>query len=1024
MRKLRFILAALGVAMATLGAGAADYTSFLAQDRGFTKVTTFNDIVADANYYYILASAENTGLIVGVGAYEGKPDWASTESKALRYKSADTDPVLDLSNFFTIEKNGQYIGLRNAVYSADLFQTHDNAGYMYVNTYTDKSLDEWSYLTPTYQDGYWFFESGKYPMSSGNWACGYLGPWNKSVAAGEPIALNRRNTAGDEAGHYCLFRIAKADYEVLYKDLNYIQLLSATTTNPVDATWLITNPSFETGDETGWTLQYKDANNNEFKTREYGMTYKEGGYLMNVYQLWNDHSVSQVVNDVPSGEYELSAVLCSWADRTATLTGQASLASATATAQGIDDQTGIPVSVNVKVGNDQQLTIIANSTTDWWSDGHTDDYYKQLFYKVDNVRLTCKGVYLNGFSKPLPNDETTLLKAGQWYYYDVDYCMEYWLVGNINSMVYSTDGEKLMDAVTTDNVQRQMTLPKGRVYFKTTRSDATLRIEGLRDVQELGSFTAVALNVDGLPNSIAGITLNEDGPGSDGTKKISKYLASKNYDFIGCSEDFNYNGSLMESLGDYSCGTIRSTLSVGGIFGGFPFDTDGLNLIWKKSTTSATNETWTRWNDTESTDGNQYVKKGYRHYDMTIGGQTFDVYILHMDAGDTNATWSRESQWRQLTDAINGSNLNRPKLIIGDTNSRWTREDIKTNFMDRLNSSLTASDVWVEFYRNGVYPTTDMGDLTDQNDPTNYTNYEIVDKIIYINPTAKNTLQLVPQSFRIEQDYTYDTVEHNGNTNPLGDHKPVVVEFAYVISGDEKSFDLTLEDEADNAKAIADMTGAEVNVTLNGRTLYKDDSWNTLCLPFDLTVEGSVLDGATVMALDTEGTYEGNQTGFDTTSGTLYLYFDEVAQIEAGHPYIVKWSQAGPLVNPVFEGVTVSSAAASPVGFTKGSFVGTYSPVPLSENDKTVLFMGEENELYYPNTNMNVNACRAYFQLDEPFTAVRKFEMHFGGNTTGVEACQITSVEASFYSVDGKRLTGRPSQKGIYVKDGKKVVVM
>jgi len=133
---------------------------------------------------------------VGIGAYEAKPGWASEDTKALRYLPTTADPVLNLSNFFTIEKDGQYIGFRNAVYSSDMFQTHDNAGYMYVNTYTDKSLDEWSQLAPTYQDGYWLFESGKYPISSGNWACGYLGPWNQIVAIGN-ISGMVMSTDGD-----------------------------------------------------------------------------------------------------------------------------------------------------------------------------------------------------------------------------------------------------------------------------------------------------------------------------------------------------------------------------------------------------------------------------------------------------------------------------------------------------------------------------------------------------------------------------------------------------------------------------------------------------------------------------------------------------------------------------------------------------------------------------------------------------------------------------------------------------------
>ena len=401
---MRLMMALLCLTIASTMAFAGEYTTFLNSERGFTEVTTTNGI-NDANYYYILTPAESNELIVGIGPYEAKPDWASTESKALRYKSADIDPVLDLTNFFTIEKSGNYIGFRNVVYCADMFQTHQNAGYMYVNTYTDKTFDEWSYLIPTYQNGYWLFESGMYPISSGNWASGYLGPWNKTVAAGEALALNRTNTAGDEAGHYHLFRIAKDDLRTLQKKA----LQSASSTNPLNATWLITNPSFETGDETGWTLNTKDPNgNDEFKTRDYGMSNKDGIFLMNAYQWWaTSLSVSQTINDIPSGIYELSGVVATWEGRTVFFTGN----DVTVTNSGSGDAIGIPVSMEVTIGTSQVLTINAGSTAEWWNSGHEGE--TQTFFKLDDVRLTCKGLFLNGFALPLPNDDTTLLESGQ-----------------------------------------------------------------------------------------------------------------------------------------------------------------------------------------------------------------------------------------------------------------------------------------------------------------------------------------------------------------------------------------------------------------------------------------------------------------------------------------------------------------------------------------------------------------------------------------------------------------------------------
>ena len=66
-------------------------------------------------------------------------------------------------------------------------------------------------------------------------------------------------------------------------------------------------------------------------------------------------------------------------------------------------------------------------------------------------------------------------------------------------------------------------------------------------------------------------------------------------------------------------------------------------------------------------------------------------------------------------------------------------------------------------------------------------------------------------------------------------------------------YSLSLADNANNDGILYDYTGGKVNkLTLSGRTLYKDGSWNTLCLPFNVTISGSVLagDGVTVQTLN------------------------------------------------------------------------------------------------------------------------------------------------------------------------------
>ena len=72
-----------------------------------------------------------------------------------------------------------------------------------------------------------------------------------------------------------------------------------------------------------------------------------------------------------------------------------------------------------------------------------------------------------------------------------------------------------------------------------------------------GSFTAASMNVDGLPQIIFVVEINSDGPGPEGTKKISAKLNEMQWDIIGVSEDFNFNDELLSSLSNYSSGKHR-----------------------------------------------------------------------------------------------------------------------------------------------------------------------------------------------------------------------------------------------------------------------------------------------------------------------------------------------------------------------------------------------------------------------------------------------------------------------------------
>ncbi len=241
---------------------------------------------------------------------------------------------------------------------------------------------------------------------------------------------------------------------------------------------------------------------------------------------------------------------------------------------------------------------------------------------------------------------------------------------------------------------------------------------------------------------------------------------------------------------------------------------------------------------------------------------------------------------------------------------------------------------------------------------------------------------------------------------------------------------IIMADNADNRQTIIDNNGTLKAVQLAGRTLYKDGSWNTLCLPFDLTLSGSILDGDNV-ELKTLG-----DASF--SDGTLSLNFIDAEEIEAGVPYIIKWDNTGSHIdNPVFDDVTIVDASLDENAVNRNdviSFKGIFSPFVITEANNKLLYLGDSNQMYYPSTAMTINAFRAYFELQgnlvcgEPSSTdhgINAFVLNFGDETTSIGHLPLTidHETAAWYDLSGRKLSGRPSTKGLYIHNGRKVVI-
>ena len=266
--------------------------------------------------------------------------------------------------------------------------------------------------------------------------------------------------------------------------------------------------------------------------------------------------------------------------------------------------------------------------------------------------------------------------------------------------------------------------------------------------------------------------------------------------------------------------------------------------------------------------------------------------------------------------------------------------------------------------------------------------------------------------------------------------------------------DITLADNADNSALISAYNGYEKNVTLSGRTLARGGNWNTLCLPFSMDatqIAASDLAGATIKELKTSESNLANDGTLTLSFTTVYDPTDPPSgSIVAGKPYIVKWDASQNLTDitsPTFPGVSISSTEPEAVEFDianstdKCQFVGQYSPFSIVANDAVldenqghlneIIMLGSGNTLGYSQSAPRTLRCfRAHFYVPaNGGAAARAFVMNFGdGETTGIVSMEdggwkMEDVNDAWYSIDGRKLNGEPTQKGVYINNGRKVVI-
>ena len=344
---------------------------------------------------------------------------------------------------------------------------------------------------------------------------------------------------------------------------------------------------------------------------------------------------------------------------------------------------------------------------------------------------------------------------------------------HLGSTLYEASGLELVEALIDQNFRTPGTI------------DASL-------------FSVCTLNVDGLP---AMPHINDDGPGTEFTPVISRYLADKAFDFIGVQENFDFDKELGRCLtANYDHDNWAGGMTLGNLFNDkihvAVFHTDGCKAWWRSHHKVVRTDS-VRWNDRYGYANHcldEAATKGFRRYELTTAeGYQLVVYNMHMEASeredevggtDDEDRACRLKQWIQLREHIFSKLDTRPVLVIGDFNTYYCRDDMKANFIDAINASgrATCGDAWIEKCRGGVYPALEEDKkIKDDGDWLGWTiRGEMPDKILYINPVGGHSVELLSCTYDnadVSRDYFKPSGYAKDHEEPLGDHFPLFATF-------------------------------------------------------------------------------------------------------------------------------------------------------------------------------------------------------------------------------------------------------
>ncbi len=204
-----------------------------------------------------------------------------------------------------------------------------------------------------------------------------------------------------------------------------------------------------------------------------------------------------------------------------------------------------------------------------------------------------------------------------------------------------------------------------------------------------------------------------------------------------------------------------------------------------------------------------------------------------------------------------------------------------------------------------------------------------------------------------------------------------------------------------------------VDVVLN--RVIKADVWNTFVVPFDITdAEAKAAFGDDVKVA------EFSENSADADKVAVAFNIAGNAGIKAHTPVLLKTSAAGTTYK--FADKSVKAVADAVVPGANFSFTGSYlATTKIAEGDYFI----SDDKVYRSAGETTIAGTRAYIKANDASANARIVRLVIGGNeVTAIDGVFVEKqADDALYNLAGQRVDSAKATKGLYIKNGKKVII-